>query len=123
MGEDIMTQDFDVFIAYHGTNDDKGSMQTAADVYSELSKNAKCFFMPISAPTRGFTDTPTIAKHSSLFVLVANDSIPLNDRGEIVTAGLYNEIDAFYKSHFNEISHHHIAALRHQLHFEMLIAL
>ena len=102
METDVLNEDFDVFIAYHGTNDAKGSLETAAYVYEQLSKIARCFFMPVSAPTRGFTDTPTVARHSSLFVLVANDAIPLNAKGEITTAGLYNEIDAFYKSHFSE---------------------
>lgn len=101
MRKNIIDEDFDVFIAYHGTNDVNGSLEMANYVYEQLSKIAKCFLMPISAPTSGFTDTPTVATHSKLFVLVANDSIPLNNKGEIKNPGLYNEIDAFYKAHFD----------------------
>ena len=100
MGTDILNEDFDVFIAYHGTNDIKGSLKMAEYVYNQLSQFAKCFFMPISS-TIGFTDTPTVDKHSKLFILVANDSIPLNNKGEIKGSGLRNEIQAFYDSHFD----------------------
>ena len=59
-------------------------------------------FYPICAPTHGFVETPTIAAHSKLFLLVANNSIVLNEKGEIFSPGLYHEIAAFYNAHFNE---------------------
>lgn len=102
METSILNEDFDVFIAYHGTSDPNGSLAMANTIYEQLSKIAKCFFMPITAPTNGFTDTPTIATHSKLFVLVANDTILLNNKYSIESPGLYNEIDAFYKAHFND---------------------
>ena len=42
-------------------------------------------------------------------MLVANDTIELNAKNEIMSAGLYREIDAFNKAHFNDIGNGGIA--------------
>lgn len=101
--DDLLKEEFDIFIAYHGTDDPNGSLEKAREIYELLSSRAKCFFNPVTNPAGSFSDTPTVAKHSKLFLLVANGSIALNDKNEITSAGLFREIDAFYKAHFNEI--------------------
>ena len=97
---------FDLFIAYHGTNDENGSMQAAEDLYRTLQGKIECFFNPITNPGGAFGQTPVFASHSRLFLLVANDSIPLNDRLEVASPGLYNEIEAFYGSRFHSKDWH-----------------
>ena len=92
---------FDLFIAYHGTNDESGSMQFAGDLYRILQGKIECFFNPVTNANGSFGDTPTVASHSRLFLLVANDRIQLNDRQEVASPGLYNEIEAFYGSVFH----------------------
>ncbi|MBO5773120.1 MAG: HD domain-containing protein, partial [Clostridia bacterium] len=100
----LIEKSFDVFIAYHGTNERGGSMQKAEEIYNLLKDKVVCFFNPITNAGGRFGDTPTIAKHSKLFLLVANDTIKLNQHGEIYTPGLYNEVDAFYGSVFHQLN-------------------
>lgn len=97
----LLEEDFDVFIAYHGTNDADGSMKKAKDIYEILSKYAKCFFNPVTNPTGRFSDTPKIASHSKLFLLIANPSVAVNRKQELVSTGLFKEVDAFYQANFN----------------------
>ena len=98
----LRDEDFDIFIAYHGTTDEHGSLRKARDIFRLLSTYATCFFNPETNPSGRFSDTPIIASHSKLFLLVANSSVQLNRRHEITSPGLLNEIDAFYRAHFND---------------------
>lgn len=94
--------EFEVFIAYHGTNNQKGSLKKAEEIYNFLtSNNIKCFFNPITNGSGRFGDTPFYASHSKLFLLVANSTIEVNNYSEISGSGLYNEIDAFRGAIFN----------------------
>ena len=92
----LTNQEIDIFIAYHGTNDDNGSVNKAREIYNLLKDRYKCYFYPETNYGGRFGDTPTIARHSKLFLLVANPNIQLNNFGEICSHGLHNEIDAFY---------------------------
>ncbi|MGN0533080.1 MAG: hypothetical protein ACI4IK_01865 [Eubacterium sp.] len=88
----------DVFIAYHGTYESNGSEKMAKKIYNILSNKVKCYFYPVSNADGRFGDTPQAARHSKLFLLVANSHISnLSNDGEIQNSGLYQEIDAFYQ--------------------------
>lgn len=94
---------FDVFIAYHGTDDPSGSIGKAEEIYNLLaSLGINCFFNPVTNKGGRFGDTPTCARHSKLFLLVANSHLKTNGYNEIVSPGLYNEIDAFRGVIFND---------------------
>lgn len=100
--EEILKKEFDIFIAYHGTNNPLGSMRKAWQIYEHLSQFADCFFLPVTYPEGDFSDTPTIAKHAKLFLLVANDNIPLNDKDELQATDdnwLHPEISSYYSAH------------------------
>ncbi len=100
--EEILRKEFDIFIAYHGTNNPMGSKQKAWELYEHLSQFADCFFLPVTYPEGDFSDTPTIAKHARLFLLVANDNIPLNDKNEIDATDdnwLHPEVSSYYSAH------------------------
>lgn len=101
----LLERDFDVFIAYHGTESPRGSKPKAQEIYDLLTaRGIDCFFFPVTNLTGSFSDTPTIAKHAKLFLLVANGTIPTNTRHEVSGVGLYNEIQAFYSGHcFREV--------------------
>lgn len=105
----LLTENFDVFIAYHGTDNPNGSLNKALQIYNLLSKKYKCFFNPVSNSTGSFMNTPIVASHSKLFLLVANNLIKLNENNEVLSPGLYREIEAFYKAHFNDIQNSGIA--------------
>lgn len=105
----LLTENFDVFIAYHGTNNPDGSLDKALQIYNLISKKYKCFFNPVSNSAGSFMNTPIVASHSKLFLLVANNSIELNGNNEVLSPGLYREIEAFYKAHFNDIQNSGIA--------------
>lgn len=101
----LLERDFDVFIAYHGTESPRGSKPKAQKIYDLLTaRGIDCFFFPVTNLTGSFSDTPTIAKHAKLFLLIANGTIPTNTRHEVSGVGLYNEIQAFYSGHcFREV--------------------
>ena len=101
----ITKKDFDVFIAYHGTEDVGGSMNKAREIYEILTERGlNCFFNPVSNPDGAFVNTPIIARHCKLFLLVANPTIPVDQWGEITedTPGLYNEVMGFYNLFFEK---------------------
>lgn len=94
---------FDIFIAYHGTDNPKGSLAKAKEIYDLLTSwGIECFFNPITNRGGRFGDTPTFARHSKLFLLVANSHLKMNGRNEIISPGLFNEIDAFRGAIFND---------------------
>ena len=101
----VTKENFDVFIAYHGTESKSGSMEKAREIYNLLTKNGiNCFFNPHSNSGGAFVNTPIIARHCKLFLLVANKSIKVDKWGEISddTPGLYNEIMGFYNLFFEK---------------------
>lgn len=100
----LLEEDFDLFIAYHGTNDKDGSMEKAREIYYLLSKYAKCFFKPVTDPTGRFSNTPKVASHSKLFLLVANPSVEVNRKQELASTGLFKEVDGFYQANFSDMA-------------------
>lgn len=99
----LIEKTFDIFIAYHGTDDPSGSMGKAEEIYNLLtSLGLDCFFNPITNKGGRFGDTPTCARHSKLFLLVANSHLKMNGHNEINSPGLYNEVDAFKGAIFND---------------------
>ena len=60
----------DLFIAYHGTYDGRGSLQKARDLFYYLeSKGVKCYFFP-NETNEYFANTPIAVKNSKKFLLV-----------------------------------------------------
>ncbi|MBQ8238739.1 MAG: ATP-binding protein [Oscillospiraceae bacterium] len=90
---------WDVFIAYHGTYDDDGSIQKAQELYDYLtSKGVACYFYPQMHKAK-FADTSKIAIDCDKFLLVANSQIAqkLNDQGRLKKGDpIHSEIDTFY---------------------------
>ncbi len=88
----------DVFIAYHGTNEQGGSLARAEALFNFLSlKDIKCYFYPRSEG-RWFAKTPSIVQTCKKFILVCNRSIPRTKKGMLNTKkcnGVLQEIEAF----------------------------
>ncbi len=81
---------FDVFIAYHG-NKESGSQIAAEELHSKLSnivlkngKHLRVYCHPITNPDGRFGETPNIVQNSRVFILVADERIPVDrDTGKI----------------------------------------
>lgn len=86
----------DVFIAYHGTYDQYGSLGRAQELFNYLeSKGVKCYFFPEEKSTY-FAETPIAVKHAKKFLLVCNNYIKLNEDGTIVNNGINQELHTFW---------------------------
>ena len=86
----------DLFIAYHGTYDENGSMQKARDLFFYLeSKGVKCYFFP-TGNNEYFANTPIFVKNSKKFLLVCNDTIARKSDGSIDCNGVFQEITTFW---------------------------
>ena len=92
-----------IFIAYHGTYDlEEGSIEKARALYFYLkNKNINCYFFP-EMKNYEFGQTPIIAAHSDLFLLVANQNIKTNQINEVCSNGLCQEIKAFYDQIYSQ---------------------
>ena len=90
---------YDVFIAYHGSYDTKGSVKIAAELYSYLTERSlKVFFFPMSGRDRYKANIIDVMQ-SKTFILVCNENIKVSTNGKIDPAEHYElstEIDAFY---------------------------
>jgi hypothetical protein len=92
--------EYDVFIAYHGTNDEFGSLPKATELYIDLSaRGINCYFFK-AEPNAYFGMTPQAAQESKRFLLVCNSSLSLND-GKIAHNGVEQELAAFYNLVYN----------------------
>lgn len=93
----MQNEDTRVFIAYQGTYDtDNGSVLKAGRIYDFLKeKGVNCYFFPKMIDKK-FGQTPIIASHSDLFLLVANHNIKTDSNNEVASGGLRQEIEAFY---------------------------
>ena len=86
----------DVFIAYHGTYSDSGSLPKAKELFYFLqSQGVKCYFFPNQASDY-FASTPIAAQKSDKFIFVCNDSVETNLDGTVMNNGVYQEITAFW---------------------------
>lgn len=86
---------FDLFIAYHGTNDPKGSCHRAEELYEFLTqKGIKCYFHP-RASSLDYDRTPIMASKSANFLLVCNKNIETDEGGVISSYDLNQELKGF----------------------------
>lgn len=86
----------DVFIAYHGTYDELGSLERAKDLFYFLeSRNIKCYFFP-KEKSSYFAETPIAVKNAKKFILVCNKYIKLDKDGNIVNNGIKQELQTFW---------------------------
>lgn len=97
--ENILESRFDVFLGYHGTNDPNGSQAVAERLYDILSfeNKVKVFLQTKTNVVGDFKGTPIIASHSTVFLLVANNTIPVNSLGRVPEGkDIAEEMKRFY---------------------------
>lgn len=86
----------DVFIAYHGTYNNNGSLAKAKELFYFLqSQGVKCYFFP-NQTNDYFANTPIAAQKSSKFLLVCNNNVEVKEDGTIGNNGVYQEVTAFW---------------------------
>lgn len=86
----------DIFIAYHGTYDDNGSLSKAKELFYYLqSRGVKCYFFP-NQNNGYFANTPIAAQKSDKFLFVCNGNVDTNEDGTIRNNGVYQEVTAFW---------------------------
>lgn len=86
----------DIFIAYHGTYNDYGSLNKAKELYYFLqSSGVKCYFFPNESSSY-FANTPFAAQKSGKFIFVCNSNITTNEDGSIKNNGVLQEITTFW---------------------------
>ena len=86
----------DVFIAYHGTYDEYGSLDRAKDLFYYLeSKGVKCYFFP-EEKSAYFAETPIAVKNARKFLLVCNKYINVDKDGGVVNNGIKQELQTFW---------------------------
>ena len=86
----------DVFIAYHGTYDDSGSLERAKDLFYYLeSRGVKCYFFPEEKSVY-FAETPIAVKNARKFLLVCNKNINVDNEGNVVNNGIKQELQVFW---------------------------
>ncbi|MDE7107803.1 MAG: hypothetical protein K2O39_05710 [Clostridiales bacterium] len=94
-----LTNEYDVFIAFHGSGDENGSSDQAKIVYDYLKANGKkCFLFTQENGSIYKANFIKIMK-SKLFLLVCNDNLEKKNTGEMDNRKnyhLYVECDAFY---------------------------
>lgn len=95
----MITKDFDVFIAYHGSYDKNGSREICDRLYDFLKRNGiKPFYFPYSGKDIYKANIIEVIR-SKTFLLVCNENIHVNESGTISVTEHYElstEIDAFY---------------------------
>lgn len=100
--------DYDVFIAYHGTENPNGSLPAAKAICDFLEKNGYRVFLygyrcNDADEDLGFDETYRAVQMSEVFLLVFNDAIPIEKRGGMLRRKnldgrpnqLYREIKTF----------------------------
>lgn len=86
----------DIFIAYHGTYDNNGSLAKAKELFYYLqSMGIKCYFFP-NQNNDYFANTPIAAQKSDKFLFVCNNNVDVNEDGSIRNNGVFQEITAFW---------------------------
>lgn len=97
-----------LFIAYHGTYDNDGSLRKAEEIYNYLTEaGVDCFLFSASASNnnRAFVSTSEVAAESEKFLLVCNENIRTDEDGNLLNNGILQEIRAFAKRiYYNESS-------------------
>lgn len=108
----------DIFIAYHGNNIN-GSEKEAEKLYlftqnliTNTGEKLEVYFHPITGKGLPFGNTPNICNRSTIFILVANDKIDLDENNAIAEfkngekRRLFQEISAFSESKNYRYSKH-----------------
>lgn len=86
----------DIFIAYHGTYDNDGSLAKAKELFYYLqSVGIKCYFFP-NQNNDYFANTPIAAQKSDKFLFVCNNNVDVNEDGSIRNNGVFQEVTAFW---------------------------
>lgn len=86
----------DVFIAYHGTYNNNGSLAKAKELFYFLqSQGVKCYFFP-NQTNDYFANTPIAAQKSHKFLFVCNGNVEVKEDGTISNNGVYQEVTAFW---------------------------
>ena len=94
-----LKKEYDVFIAYHGSYEQGGSIEYANKVYDYLTQHGiRCFFFPRAARDTYKANIIEVMK-SKLFLLVCTPTIHTDEKQHIDPYKHYElstEIDAFY---------------------------
>ena len=86
----------DIFIAYHGTYDDYGSLNKAKQLFYFLeSRGVKCYFFP-TEKSAYFAETPVAVKNADKFLLICNRNIKTDADGTVVNNGIKQELQTFW---------------------------
>ena len=96
-----------LFIAYHGTYDQNGSLKKAEKIYDYLREHGvDCFLFSAHAGTNNtaFMNTPIIASESEKFLLVCNENIHMDAEGRVTNHGILQEIDGFHTRYYDNES-------------------
>ena len=97
-----------LFIAYHGTYDNNGSLSKAEEIYTYLKEaGVDCYlFSAINQSNdEAFINTPEIANECEKFLLVCNENIRTDEEGKLLNNGVLQEVRAFWKRiYYNESS-------------------
>lgn len=93
--------DYDVFIAYHGTNNPNGSYAKAKEICDYLKLNKLRVFLNdyssnSSDTDLGFNETRNVIQRSNKFLLVFNDNIPRDRFGMIPRKYSDNTVNQLY---------------------------
>ncbi|MBO5942773.1 MAG: hypothetical protein J6Q63_05735 [Bacteroidales bacterium] len=95
----MFTKFYDVFIAYHGSYDNNGSIDIAGELYEYLTqRNLKVFFFPRCGRDIYKANIIDVMK-SKTFILICNEYLNTLENGKINPSFHYElstEIDAFY---------------------------
>ena len=91
-----MDERYDLFIAYHGTNDSRGSLEKAKEIFFYLEpRGIKCYLF-VTTDSSYFGETPQFVAKSGKFLLVCNQNIGIASDGSIINNGVAQEIKVFY---------------------------
>lgn len=94
--------EYDLFIAYHGTESEKGSSNKATDIANYLrSKGLSVFCHTLQTHVNFGEITLNAASNSRLFILVANGSIERDSRGRMTSRWINDELGYFKRAHSN----------------------
>src|SRR5690554_572047 len=101
LDEKAIEYEYDIFIAYHGTNNPKGSYKKAKEICDYLKvQGFKVFLNDYSYNEKdegiGFNETKFIIQRSENFLLVFNDSIYLDEYGMIPNKYIDNKVNQLY---------------------------
>ncbi len=95
-----ITNQYDVFIAFHDSSRSSGALRQAESIYNYLQQQGiKCFLFPESSSSSVYKANFIKIMQSRLLLLVCNDTIARTRGGELdVTKNyhLYVELDSFF---------------------------